>query len=151
MRCPAGGRGSDRAGYYRSTDSGATWTDSLLPGYATDSSPQAATLPLHQSVLAGALADGDPSMAFDGEGRLFYLTSNFSRGHLDGDSPFVTGMTGELFMSTYGPSDPSDPSTGAVQLGGVGRSVTPGLIVSAGERRVLRDPLRNITIWPGRL
>ena len=103
--------GDGWAGYYRSTDSGAAWTDSLLPGYSSDNSPQATTSPLHQSALAGAKADGDPSMAFDGQGRLFYMTSNFNRGHSDGDSPFVTGMTGEMVMSTYGPSDPLDPGT----------------------------------------
>jgi hypothetical protein len=103
--------GDNWAGYYRSADAGATWTDSLLPGYPTDNSPQAATSPLHQAALNGAQADGDPSMAFDGEGRLFYLTSNFSRGHTDGNSSNSTDHIGAMVMSTYTPSNPLDPIT----------------------------------------
>src|SRR5665647_3046445 len=40
--------GGTWAGFYRSTDSGQTWTNSLLPGYPTDTSPEGLASPLHQ-------------------------------------------------------------------------------------------------------
>ena len=40
--------GGTWAGFYRSTDSGRTWTDSLLPGYPTDQSPEGKASPLQQ-------------------------------------------------------------------------------------------------------
>jgi hypothetical protein len=50
--------------YYRSADSGRTWRASLFPGYGVEDSGPA-------SELACAM-QGDPSMAFDRHGRLFY-------------------------------------------------------------------------------
>jgi len=48
------------AGFYRSSDSGANWVDSLLPGYRGDTSPEGLSSPLHAMVAGGALAD-DPA------------------------------------------------------------------------------------------
>jgi hypothetical protein len=56
------------AGYYRSTDGGATWSSSLVPGYPADGSDAGRASPAHGS-CDGA---GDPTQAFDTEGRLFY-------------------------------------------------------------------------------
>jgi len=57
-------------GFYRSSNGGARWTDSLLPGYKGDTSSQGLGSPLHQMVVGGALGGGDPVQAFDGQGDL---------------------------------------------------------------------------------
>src|SRR6478609_4201484 len=99
------------AGFYRSTDGGATWTDSLLPAYAGDSSPQGLASPLHQMVAGGALAAGDPLQAWDGQGRLFYMGNNFNRGTLNGESGGTRNNTGDVWVATYEPANPADTST----------------------------------------
>lgn len=68
--------GGTWTGFYRSTDSGATWTDSLLPGYPTDTSPEGLASPLHQRGITNA---GDPVQAWDLQGRLFYMGNAFNR------------------------------------------------------------------------
>src|SRR5262249_56766148 len=55
-------------GYYRSTDGGSSWNDSLVPGYPADTSAAGTASPAHGSCTAA----GDPSQAFDRDGRLFY-------------------------------------------------------------------------------
>jgi hypothetical protein len=62
-------------GYYRSTDGGDTWNDSLVPGYPDDSSAAGVASPAHGSCSAA----GDPSQAFDADGRLFYAFICFNR------------------------------------------------------------------------
>jgi hypothetical protein len=62
-------------GYYRSTDGGSSWSDSLVPGYPDDSSTGGMASPAHGSCSAG----GDPSQAFDADGRLFYAFICFNR------------------------------------------------------------------------
>jgi len=62
-------------GYYRSTDGGGSWNDSLVPGYPDDSSAAGMASPAHGSCGAG----GDPSQAFDADGRLFYAFICFNR------------------------------------------------------------------------
>ncbi|HEX6482397.1 MAG TPA: hypothetical protein VF043_26440, partial [Ktedonobacteraceae bacterium] len=71
--CAVPTAGDAWAGFYRSTDSGATWTDSLLPGYNGDTSSQGTSSPLARMVAGGALAAGDPVMSWDGAGNLFYM------------------------------------------------------------------------------
>src|SRR4029453_3113603 len=73
--CAAIVNGDTWAGYYRSTDGGSSWQDSLVPGYPEDSSAAGLASPAHGS-CAGA---GDPSQAFDREGRLFYAFICFNR------------------------------------------------------------------------
>jgi hypothetical protein len=63
------------AGYYRSTDGGGTWTNSLVPGYPDDSSAAGMASPAHGSCAAA----GDPTQAFDNDGRLFYAFICFNR------------------------------------------------------------------------
>jgi hypothetical protein len=53
-------------GYYRSQNSGTSWTSSLVPGYPGDTSPYAA---LAQIRTASA---GDPVIAWDAHGRAFF-------------------------------------------------------------------------------
>jgi hypothetical protein len=55
-------------GYYRSTDGGATWRDSLVPGYPGDSSTEHIRTPEH----AACSDAGDPTVSFDAGGTLFY-------------------------------------------------------------------------------
>lgn len=99
------------AGFYRSTDGGTSWTDSLLPGYPGDSSPQGTASPLHALVEGGALAAGDPMMSWDGHGDLFYMGNNFNRGTSDGSSGHLRDNTGSIWVATYAPGNPSDPTT----------------------------------------
>lgn len=63
------------AGYYRSTDHGATWTNSLVPGFPSDTSAAGLASPIH-----GLGASGDPMMEFDSAGNLYYAGIAFNRG-----------------------------------------------------------------------
>jgi hypothetical protein len=109
--CTTPTAGDAWAGFYRSTDSGGGWTDSLLPGYAGDSSAQGTSSPLHALVLKGSIAAGDPVQAWDGNGDLFYMGNNFSRGILNGNSGGTRDNIGSIWVATYAPSDPTDSST----------------------------------------
>jgi hypothetical protein len=76
------------AGYYRSTDGGTTWSNSLVPGYPDDNSPAGLASPTHGKCGAA----GDPTQAFDGEGRLFYGFICFNR---------VKPTNGSVYVTTY--------------------------------------------------
>jgi hypothetical protein len=76
------------AGYYRSTDGGATWANSLVPGYPEDTSTAGTTSPAH-GVCSAA---GDPTQSFDTEGRLFYGYICFNR---------AQPTNGSIYVSTY--------------------------------------------------
>src|SRR5215468_8338755 len=91
-------------GFYRSTDGGATWTDSLLPGYNGDTSAQGKASPLAAMVAGGALAAGDPQMSWDGQGDLFYMGNNFNRGTENGASGLTKDNTGDIWVATYSPA-----------------------------------------------
>jgi hypothetical protein len=73
--CAAIVNGDVWAGYYRSSDGGSSWQDSLVPGYPADSSPAGVVSPVHGTCGAS----GDPSQAFDNIGRLFYAFICFNR------------------------------------------------------------------------
>src|SRR3954467_8118976 len=62
----AGAVGPIWLGYYRSVNSGSSFTSSLVPGYPDDTSPYAA---LSQARTASA---GDPVIAWDNHGRAFF-------------------------------------------------------------------------------
>jgi hypothetical protein len=109
--CTVPTAGDAWAGFYRSTDSGAHWTDSLLPGYKGDGSAQGLASPLHALVAGGATAAGDPVQAWDSQGNLFYIGNNFNRGLPNGGSGRVRDNTGSIWVATYGPSNPNDHST----------------------------------------
>jgi hypothetical protein len=64
------------AGYYRSTDGGSSWQDSLVAGYPADTSAGGTASPAHGTCGAS----GDPSQGFDKAGRLFYAFICFNRG-----------------------------------------------------------------------
>jgi len=99
------------AGFYRSTDGGLHWTDSLVPGYLNDASPQGISSPVHQMALGGAIAAGDPVQAWDTNGNLFYMGNNFNRGIADGNSFATRDNTGDVWVATYAPSNPTDTMT----------------------------------------
>jgi hypothetical protein len=75
-------------GYYRSTDAGLTWSHSLVPGYPGDESPAGLASP----VSGQCAAAGDPTQAFDADGRLFYAFICFNR---------VQPTNGAVFAATY--------------------------------------------------
>jgi hypothetical protein len=110
--CTVPTAGDAWAGFYRSTNKGASWTDSLLPGYNGDTSAQGLGSPVHQMVLGGALAAGDPVMGWDGQGDLFYMGNNFNRGTENGVSARFRDNTGDIWVATYAPGtgDHSDGS-----------------------------------------
>ena len=81
--------GGTWTGLYRSENSGATWVDSLLPGYPTDSSPEGLASPLHQRGTTNA---GDPVQAWDLQGRLFYMGNAFNR---------AAPQNGDVWVATY--------------------------------------------------
>ncbi len=62
--------------YFRSTDGGQKWSSSfLLPGFPSDTSPQGLSSPLH-----GLVGTGDPFVAFDSSGNLYYTGIGFPSG-----------------------------------------------------------------------
>ncbi len=60
---------------FRSTDAGRTWSTSLLPGFPSDASPHGLSSPLH-----GLVGTGDPFVAFDSSGNLYYTGIGFPTG-----------------------------------------------------------------------
>jgi hypothetical protein len=81
--------GGTWAGFYRSINGGSTWTDSLLPGYPTDESPEGQASPLQQRGITNA---GDPVQAWDRDHRLFYMGNAFNR---------VAPQNGSVWVATY--------------------------------------------------
>jgi len=81
--------GSTWAGFYRSTNGGTSWTDSLLPGYPTDGSPEGQASPLNQRGITNA---GDPVQAWDRDHRLFYMGNAFNR---------AAPQNGSVWVATY--------------------------------------------------
>ena len=82
------GSGNVWAGYYRSVDGGATWSNSLVPGYPADTSAAGIASPAHGSCAAA----GDPTQSFDGAGRLYYGFICFNR---------VKPTNGSIYVARY--------------------------------------------------
>jgi hypothetical protein len=76
-------------GYYRSTNGGSSWQDSLVPGYPADASAAGVASPVHGTCGAA----GDPSQAFDRDGRLFYAFICFNRAKPVNGGVFVARYT----------------------------------------------------------
>ncbi|MEO7235783.1 MAG: sialidase family protein [Lapillicoccus sp.] len=87
--CTVEKAGGTWTGFYRSTSSGASWTDSLLPGYPTDTSPEGLASPLQKKGITNA---GDPVQAWDNNGRLFYMGNAFNR---------TQPQNGSVWVATY--------------------------------------------------
>jgi hypothetical protein len=77
------------AGYHRSTDGGLTWRHSLVPGYPGDESAAGQASPLSGQCAAA----GDPTQAFDADGRLFYAFICFNR---------TKPVNGSVYVASYG-------------------------------------------------
>lgn len=90
--CSVEKAGGTWAGYYRSTDSGQSWTNSLLPGYPTDNSPEGLASPLHAKGITNA---GDPVQAWDNDGRMFYMGNAFNRTQPQNASVWVATYDGD--------------------------------------------------------
>jgi hypothetical protein len=73
--CTVPTTGDSWAGFYYSSDGGTNWTDSLLPGYPTDTSAEGQASPLFGFVGSA----GDPVQAWDGLGHLYYAGIAFNR------------------------------------------------------------------------
>jgi hypothetical protein len=76
------------AGFYYSADGGASWTDSLLPGYPGDTSAEGQASPLQGQVVSA----GDPVQAWDAFGHLYYGGIAFNRAH---------PQNGDLWVARY--------------------------------------------------
>jgi hypothetical protein len=63
------------AGFYYSANGGASWTNSLLPGYPTDTSTEGQASPLHGLVTSA----GDPVQDWDRAGHVYYGGIAFNR------------------------------------------------------------------------
>ena len=80
------GSGNVWAGYYRSTDGGATWSNSLVPGLSGRRPRRPARASPTQGTCAAA---GDPTQSFDGAGRLYYGFICFNRAKPTNGSIYV--------------------------------------------------------------
>jgi hypothetical protein len=78
-------------GYYRSVDGGSNWQNSLVPGYPADTSAAGVASPTHGTCGAA----GDPTQAFDRDGRLFYAFICFNRAKPVNGGVFVARYTGD--------------------------------------------------------
>ena len=105
--CPVGTTGDSWAGFYYSADAGASWTNSLLPGYPGDNSPAGQASPLRP---LGVTAAGDPVQAWDNDGHLYYGGIAFSRSR---------PATGSIWVARYtwngGPAPTYDYTTVAAR------------------------------------
>jgi hypothetical protein len=85
-------------GFYRSTNGGNTWTNSLIPGFCTDSTQGAGSEQPVESEMFGLSTNTDPVAVFDTFGNLFYSHIAFN------DNPFVTtppSNSGVLYVSIF--------------------------------------------------
>ena len=98
------GSGNLWTGYYRSTDGGASWSNSLVPGYPADDSPAGTASPTHGSCAAA----GDPTQSFDGAGRLYYGFICFNR---------VKPTNGSIYVARYDDHGASYTRTVRVERG----------------------------------
>jgi hypothetical protein len=97
-------------GYYRSQDGGSSWTSSLVPGYPDDRSPYRA---LSQARTASA---GDPVIAWDGHGRVFF-------GSESSDDPAGSTKTfGDVWVARY--ENPQGPAGAPANDGKAYRGTT---------------------------
>jgi BNR/Asp-box repeat len=86
--------GGDRwNGLYLSTDGGQTWSNELVPGFCTDTSPEAA-----ESQMFGLSTNTDPVLVFDDFGNLYYSHIAFNADPFRTTPPSTSGV---LFVSSY--------------------------------------------------
>lgn len=100
--CTTATTGDAWMGFYVSTDGGASWVNSLNPGYPTDTSTEGQASPIYRR----AGNSGDPIMDWDNENRLFYGGLSFNRTLPNPGG--VLPQVGDVIVSTwvYAPSAP---------------------------------------------
>jgi hypothetical protein len=119
-------------GYYRSTDGGTSWTNSLIPGYAADESAAGQASPAHGKCVAA----GDPTQAFDGNGRLFYGFICFNR---------VKPINGSVYVATYDQDGARYVRTVLVDAGSPSGQFFAGLFQD--KINITADPARNGNVY----
>ena len=86
--------GGDRwNGLYLSTDGGATWSNSLVPGFCTDTSGDAG-----DSEMFGLSTNTDPVLVFDAFGNLYYSHIAFNNNAFRTNPPSSSGV---IYVSFY--------------------------------------------------
>jgi hypothetical protein len=126
-------------GFYISQDNGATWFNTFVPGFPTDTSAAGLASP-----LLGLDASGDPVVRFDAEGNLYVAAIAFNRNFDQADRPVDNLVYVTRYDYTPGtPAGTSTPNSAAnppnftyafttvVDRGAVGFAV-PGVIGFAG-------------------
>jgi hypothetical protein len=96
--------GDSWEGVYVSANGGATWTDSLLPGYPGDTSAEGQASPL----FGVDTAAGDPIMDWDNSQNLFVGGIAFNRTVPVNPNAHAIPTNGNMFVATYR-RDPSAP------------------------------------------
>lgn len=89
--------GSQWQGFAYSRDGGATWRNSMIPGYPHDTSAEGMASPLQ-----GNSAAGDPIAAFDNAGNLFVGGISFN---------FAKPTNGHVYVASYGTTPPACAAT----------------------------------------
>jgi len=122
-------------GVYTS-NGGATWTDSLLPGYPVDTSPEGQASPLYKRDTAA----GDPILDWDNQNHLFVGGIAFNR-------TVTTGATFRTNANVYAATYTRDPSapTGIKYLRTV--IVGPGTPSAFFEGRFNDKPSLKVDDW----
>ena len=87
--CTVATTGANWVGLYHSANGGASWANSLLPGYPGDTSPAGQASPLLGLGLSTA---GDPVQAWDNDGHLYYGGIAFNR---------ARPATGSIWVARY--------------------------------------------------
>jgi hypothetical protein len=127
-------------GVYVSADGGATWFNTMVPGFPSDTSPAGLASP-----LLGLDASGDPVVRFDAAGNLYAAAIGFNRNFDQPDRPVDTVVYVARYNYTPGtPGGTSTPNSAAnppnftyagttiVDRGAVGFAV-PGVVGFAGD------------------
>ncbi len=127
-------------GVYVSANGGATWFNTMVPGFPSDTSPAGLASP-----LLGLDGSGDPVVRFDAAGNLYAAGIAFNRNFDQPDRPVDTVVYVAKYNYTPGsPSGTSTPNSAAnppnftyagttiVDRGAVGFAV-PGVIGFAGD------------------
>lgn len=128
-------------GFYVSTNSGATWVNSLNPGYPTDTSTAGQASPIFQRDTNS----GDPVMDWDNQNRLFYGGIAFNRTATNA-SGLVQPTNANFIVSTweYDPSQPLGMRYLRTVIVGPG---TPARFPVGG--RFNDKPSLHVDDWPG--
>ena len=96
-------------GFYVSDDGGATWFNTMVPGFGSDTSPAGLASP-----LLGLDGSGDPVVRFDADGHLYVAGIAFNRNFDQEDKPLDNAGYVAKYMYTPGtPGGVSTPNSAA--------------------------------------